>query len=174
MKTIHYVVAGFVGFSSVLHAQTAPPVKMGLWQTTVATTMNLELPPDVVERMKAAGRPVPGSSPMTTVVQGCLTPEKWKDAWTRSQQQGNCEMKNLKQDAAGISMDVECKTARGTSTGHTQLSFDSSEKAHGTSHMEIVSERSPKPTVMNMVMDSVYQGADCKGISPDSPKIMSH
>jgi hypothetical protein len=26
--------------------------------------------------------------------------------------------------------------------------------------------------VMDVTFDSVYQGADCKGISPDSPKIM--
>jgi hypothetical protein len=38
-------------------AQTAPPVKMGLWKTTsVMTTSGFQLPPDVAARMKAMGR----------------------------------------------------------------------------------------------------------------------
>jgi hypothetical protein len=28
--------------------------------------------------------------------------------------------------------------------------------------------------VMDITMDSVFQGADCKGISPDSAKVISH
>ncbi len=39
-------------------------------------------------------------------------------------------------------------------------------------HMEITTERQSQPIVMDMTFDSVYQGADCKGISPDSPKIV--
>jgi hypothetical protein len=179
MKVVHYVVAGLVSVSSVLHAQSAPPVKMGLWQTTAITSMTMpnmpQLPPEVVERMKAMGRPIPGTAPTTSVVQSCLTPEKWRENWARSQQQSQkCETKNYTQDASGMSVDIECKTERGSSTGHTQMSFVNSETAHGTSHMEIISERSLKPITMNMTIDSVYQGADCKGISPDTPKVVAH
>src|SRR6516225_4402318 len=51
---------------------TAPPIKMGLWQTTTTSTMSgITLPPEVVARLQAAGRPVPGSQPHTTVTQSC-------------------------------------------------------------------------------------------------------
>jgi Protein of unknown function (DUF3617) len=175
VKTLLSTVAALITLSSVIHAQSTPPVKMGLWQTTVISTMaGIQLPPEVLEKMKAAGRSVPGSTPQTTVTQGCLTPEKWQQSWQRAQQSGDCTAKNFKQDVSGMSVDVECKSERGTSTGHTQINFVSPEKAHGTTHMEIVTTRSPQPIVMNLTMDSVYQGTDCKGISPDSAKVISH
>jgi hypothetical protein len=175
VKTIFYTAAALVALSSLAHAQSAPPVKMGLWQSTVVSTMTgIELPPEVVERMKAAGRTIPGSAPKTTVTQGCLTPEKWQDNWQRAQSGQDCLTKNLKLDASGMSADIECKTDRGTSTGHTQVTFISSEKVHGTTHMEITTGRSPQPMVMNITLDSVYQGSDCKGISPDGAKVISH
>jgi hypothetical protein len=53
-----------------------------------------------------------------------------------------------------------------------QVNFISSEKVHGTMHMEMVTQRQPQPIVMDMTFDSTYQGADCKGVSPDTPKVM--
>jgi hypothetical protein len=175
VKTIIYTAAALVALSSIAHAQSAPPIKMGLWQSTVVSTMTgIQLPPEVLERMKAAGREIPGSAPATTVTQGCLTPEKWQESFQRAQAGQDCHAKNLKLDASGMSADIECKSERGTSTGHTQVTFVSSEKAHGTTHMEIVTARSPQPIVMDITLDSVYQGADCKGISPDTSKVISH
>jgi hypothetical protein len=175
VKTILSTAVALVILSSAVHAQSPSPVKMGLWQTTSVSTMaGIQLPPEVLEKLKAAGRSVPGGTPQTTVTQSCLTPEKWKESWQRAQQSGDCQTKNFKQDASGMSANIECKTERGTSTGHTQVSFVSSEKAHGTTHVEVVTGRSPQPIVMNITMDSVYQGADCKGISPDNAKVISH
>ena len=146
---------------------------MGLWQSTVVSTLTgIQLPPEIVEKMKAAGRSIPGGTPKTTVSQGCLTPEKWQDSWQRAQAGDDCHTKNYKMDASGMSADIECKSESGSSTGHTQITFISSEKAHGTTHMEVVSARSPQPIVMDITIDSVYQGADCKGISPDGAKVM--
>lgn len=148
---------------------------MGLWQSTIVSNMSgIQLPPEVVERMKAAGRPVPGSTPQTTVSQSCLTPEKWQQNWQHAQQGEGCQFKNLKQDASGMSADIDCKNDRGTSTGHMKIDFVSTEKAHGTTHMQINSTRSPQPIIMDITFDSAYQGADCKGVSPDSPKVVSH
>jgi hypothetical protein len=175
VKAIVYAVASLSLFSSLTYAQSAPPVKMGLWQSTSATTMSgMQLPPEVVERMKAAGRAIPGSTPQTTVTQSCLTQEKWKQTWQRPQRGQDCQVKNFKQDASGMSADIECKSERGTSTGHTQVNFISSEKAHGTTQMQIVTGRSPQPMTMSITIDSFYQGSDCKGISPDEAKVVSH
>ena len=38
--------------------------------------------------------------------------------------------------------------------------------------MEVTTARQSQPIVMDMTFESVYQGEDCKGISPDSPKII--
>jgi len=158
----------------IARAQAAPPVKMGLWQGTTVTKMSgLTLPPEVVERMKAMGRPVPGSEPKTIEMQSCLTPEKWKELFTKAQSNENCKIANLKQDASGMSADIVCDAMRGgTGKGHMEMSFVSTEKVHGTMHMEIVSERQPQPIVMDMTIDNTYQGADCKGVSPDTPKMI--
>ncbi len=68
-------------------ALTPPPVKMGLWQNTATNTMTgLQLPPEVVAKMQAMGRPVPGAAPRTIVTQSCLTPDKWQKSFTDMQQ----------------------------------------------------------------------------------------
>jgi hypothetical protein len=158
----------------VAGAQAAPPVKMGLWHGTTVTKMaGLNLPPEVAEKMKAMGRPVPGSEPRTIETESCLTPEKWKEMFTRAQNNETCKVTNLKQDSSEMSADVVCDSLRGGSgKGHMQMSFVSTEKVHGTMHMEMVSQRQPQPIVMDMTIDSTYEGSDCKGISPDTPKMI--
>lgn len=157
-------------------AQSAPPVKMGLWHGTTVTKMTgINIPPEVAERMKAMGRPVPGAEPTTIETESCLTPEKWKEMFAKAQDRQNCTISNLKQDSSGMSADMACASPSGggsTAKGHMQMTFVSSEKVHGTMHMEAVSARQPQPIVVDMTIDSAYQGADCKGISPDTPKVI--
>ena len=159
----------------VAQAPSTPPVKMGLWQgTTVSKMTGLQLPPEVVEKMKAMGRPVPGAEPRTIETQSCVTPEKWKEMFTKvNDDREDCKMMNLKQDSSGMSADMVCSSPRGgNGKGHMEVSFLSTEKVHGTIHMEMVTERQPQPIVMDMTFDSTYQGSDCKGISPDTPKVI--
>jgi hypothetical protein len=52
-----------------------PPVKMGLWESTITTQMSgFQLPLDVVAKLQAMRRPVPGG-PHTIVSQSCMTPD---------------------------------------------------------------------------------------------------
>lgn len=159
----------------VAQAPSAPPVKMGLWQgTTVSKMTGLQLPPEVVEKMKAMGRPVPGSEPRTIETESCLTVEKWKEMFTNLQQdRAGCKTENLKQDSSSMSADITCDSSRmGTGKGHINVNFISTEKLHGTIHMEMVTGGQPQPIVLDTTFDSTYAGADCKGISPDTPKVM--
>ena len=166
-------VAAVLVASCAAYAQSAPPIKMGLWETTTVSKMTgLQIPPEVVEKMKAMGRSIPGAEPRTTVIQGCVTAEKWQENFTKAQQNQDCHTKNLKQDSSGMSADIDCKSERGSSTGHMQINFLSPEKTHGTMHLETVTERQPQPIVMDFTFDGVYQGPDCKGISPDSAKVI--
>jgi Protein of unknown function (DUF3617) len=159
----------------VAQAPQAPPVKMGLWQSTMTSTMSgMQIPPDVAAKLQAMGRPVPGAQPRTTVTQSCLTQEKWQKSFTDMQQDKNCQISNLHQSSSGMSGDIACKSEDGSrsSTGHLDVTFVSEEKSTGKVHLEVMSSRQPQPITMNMTFESVYQGSDCKGISPDSPKVV--
>jgi hypothetical protein len=91
-------------------------------------------------------------------------------------QQGkqNCQFTNVHQGSEGVSLDLTCKSAndRYHSTGHIEMTFDSPEKMHGKARIETIAPSQPNPIVINMTFDDVYQGADCQGISPDSPKLL--
>jgi hypothetical protein len=152
---------------------TPPPIKMGLWQNTVTNTMSgLQLPPDVVAKMQAMGRPIPGSTPRTMVMQSCVTQDNWRKSFTDMQQNKNCQITNLKQTTTSMSGDLSCTTAEGTTRGHVEAAFSGQEKMNGKVHMEITTSRQPEPIVMDTTFEGEYQGADCKGVSPDSPKIV--
>jgi len=158
--------------SLTAHAQSTPPIKKGLWQTSSVSKMTgLTLPPEIVQRLKQAGRPVPGE-PTTTVMQQCLTAEKWKEDFAQAQGSKDCHMQNLKQTSSSLTADINCTGAATTSTGHMELNFVSAEKMHGTMHAQVISKRQPQPIVMDVTYDSVYQGSDCKGVSPDDPKLI--
>jgi Protein of unknown function (DUF3617) len=175
MKRLFCLVVVVLAGVVAIVAQDVPPpaVKMGLWQNTATNTMTgIQLPPDVVAKLQAMGRPVPGSAPTTTVTQSCLTPEKWQKSFGNMQQNKDCQFTNVHQSAAGMSGDMTCTTEGRTSKGHIEATFASQEKVNGKVHMEIASARQPQPILMDMTFESVYQGSDCKGISPDSPKIV--
>ncbi len=91
---------------------------------------------------------------------------------TDMQQKQNCQITNVHQSATAMSGDMACTTADGSSKGHMEATFASPEKMNGKMHMEVTSSRQSQPIIVDANFDSVYQGADCKGISPDSPKIV--
>jgi hypothetical protein len=153
---------------------TPPPVKMGLWQNTITNTMTgLQLPPDVVAKMQAAGRPVPGAAPRTIVTQSCMTAESWQKSFTDMQQRQNCQITNVHQSATGMSGDMACTSADGSSKGHMEATFSSPEKMNGKMHLEVTTTRQAQPLMVDATFNSVYQGADCKGISPNAAKVMN-
>jgi hypothetical protein len=165
-----------LGFLGAALAQTSePPVKMGLWQTKMTNTMTgMQIPPDVAARLKAMGRPVPTGQPHTTVSQSCLTREKWKDMFSHMQRNHDCQFTNEHQTSTSMSADMTCKSPDGkySSTGHIDVRFTSAEKMSGKVHAETIMQSQPQPIVMDMSFESAYQGADCQGISPDSPKVI--
>jgi hypothetical protein len=153
-------------------AQTAPPVKMGLWKTnSVMTTSGFQIPPDVAARMKAAGRSF--GEPQTVNALSCLTAEKWKKIFDPSQHDQKCQFTNQQQSSSGMSADMTCSSGNGrSSTGHMAMTFDSNEKMHGKFHMEVSAQSQPHPILIDNTFNGVYQGSDCQGISPDSPKVL--
>jgi hypothetical protein len=155
-------------------AQSVPPIKMGLWHgTTVMTMTGIQLPPETAARLKAMGRQAPGSEPTTTELESCFTSEKWKEMLAATQGKENCKYTTTKIDSKGVSADMVCSVEDGgTAKGHLEMNFLSSEKVHGTVHMEVPSQRQPQPILMDITVDNIYEGSDCKGISPEDPKVI--
>jgi hypothetical protein len=175
------------GFSSCLiafcaaaaaTAQTATPlpVKMGLWETSVTSKMGgMQLPPDVVARLQAMGRPVPGA-PHTIVSQGCLTPSEWQKEMEQMNKPNNsdCEFTNRQYGAGKYSFDVSCKTQRGaTMAGHLEMLIDDREHSHGSYHMTSDQAGSNgQPFSMDATIETHFVSADCGDVQPGAAKII--
>ncbi|MGC2547687.1 MAG: DUF3617 domain-containing protein [Silvibacterium sp.] len=163
---------------AVASAQTAtpPPVKMGLWETTVNSKIGgLQLPPDVVAKLQAMGRPVPGA-PHTTVSQGCLTPAEWQKDMEQMNQPNNaeCEYSNRQAGSGKNSFDVSCKTQRGgTMKGHLEMLVVDDEHSHGSYQMAS-DQAGPNGQTFSMdaTIDTHFVGADCGDIQPGAAKII--
>ncbi|MCL2659489.1 MAG: DUF3617 domain-containing protein [Acidobacteriaceae bacterium] len=173
MKKLVFATAAFA-FCGFVLAQTAsaPPVKMGLWETTSVTKIQLNLPPEVLQQLQ--GKNLPGMGPTTVKTQTCMTAESWRDSLTKAQQQQknqDCQVTNLKQDSSSMSADIVC-TGKASAKGHMQFTFQSPEKWQGTMHMEMSDGKNPQPTIMDTTMESVFKGADCQGIAPGQGKLV--
>jgi Protein of unknown function (DUF3617) len=154
---------------------TPPPVKMGLWETTVTTQMTgFQLPPDVVAKLKAMGRDAPGE-PHTVVTQGCLTPAEWQKDIEEMNKPHNsdCEVTKHGDDVRSLSFDISCKTHGGTIIGHWEMHVTNDEHGHGTGHMKS-DEAGPngQAFVMDSTMDTRYLGADCGDVKPGDAKVI--
>ena len=151
---------------------TPPPIKMGLWRTTSISTLGgMQLPPDVAARLKAMGKSIGGPQTINTL--SCITQQKWQQMFSRSQGSQNCTFSNVQQSSSAMSADITC-TSRGrdNSTGHMDMTFDSDSKMHGKFHMNVTAESQPQPMTVDVGFQGTYQGSDCQGISPDSPKVI--
>jgi Protein of unknown function (DUF3617) len=152
-----------------------PPVKMGLWETTVTTQMTgMQLPPDVVEKLKQMGRDVPGA-PHTTVTQGCLTPEEWQKGIEDMNKPRNSDCVTTKHgdDMRSISFDVSCKTQGGTISGHWEMHVVDDEHGHGEGHMKS-DQTGPNGQSFeaSSTMDTRYLSADCGDVKPGDAKVI--
>lgn len=155
---------------------STPPIKMGLWETTVSSQMSgFTLPPDVVAKLKAMGRPVPGG-PHTVVTQGCLTSEEWQQQMGKMNQpaNGDCQTTRHLSEAGKFSFDMSCKTPQGAvTTGHWEMQVIDAEHGHGSGHMQSSAAGSNGHAfAMSMTMDSHFLSADCGGVKPGGGKII--
>jgi hypothetical protein len=138
-----------------------PPVKMGLWQTESSTSM--------------AGMPNnPGGSKHTTVTQGCLTAETWKDEFAKFQknEDQDCKVTNMHQDSHSLSMDETCSSPQYNSTMHFEALIDSSDHIHGTGKAHITGPTFPQGITMDFALSSHYLSSSCGNIKPGDAKVI--
>jgi hypothetical protein len=151
--------------SSTISAQSveAPPIKMGLWQTETSSEMT--------------GMPnAPAGRSRSNAVQGCMTPDSWKDALTKLQERpdSECTAKNIKQSGHTFTVDESCSSDRFTSKTHFEATADDTEHMHGSGTMEISSPQFPQPMKATMKMTSHFVSSDCGDVKPGQSKVIRH
>ena len=156
-------------------AQSAPPIKMGLWADTATVTTTTHLPPEVAAKINAPGG-VMTLPPRVINTNICHTAADWTRSIAGANQAKNCTMTNKVVTAKGMSMDMTCTVPnQGTSTGHIDAVFDSPEQVHSTVHMAFTG--APKAqngagmsTTVDIKSESHYVSADCGDVKPLEPQ----
>lgn len=156
MKILFVVGASML--AAMFQMPATPPVKMGLWETSVAVKMSgADLPPQMA-----------GMAARTTTLRSCFTPESYAKAMANNPQDRDCTRTNEVWGAKSWSFDMSCRS--GQASGHFEVTFDSPESAHGSMHMSMNAGGHAMQTDSTMTMH--YLGADCGKVSPDRPEIV--
>jgi hypothetical protein len=168
-----------------LRAQSAIPIKPGLWQTTVNGTSTMAMSPDMeakIAAMPAAQQEMirsrmGGGTPTKVATKSCVAEATSMDSLMNQAQQKNtkCTFTNRVQTADGASFDTSCVSPQGTASGHAEFHMSDSEHVTGTIHMTAdMTGRSGGTTHMTIdnKMTSTYQGTDCGTVKPGSAEVV--
>jgi hypothetical protein len=137
-----------------------PPMKMGLWEITAVSKMQMA-------DMPAAMANMPGMGPRTTKIHACLTKENYEKAFAQGGPQAkNCTISNQSYSAGKYSFDMSCN--EGKLTGHYDGVFESPTAGHATTHMQM---NGGKMTI-DATTTSSFLSEDCAGVSPDKPQLI--
>jgi hypothetical protein len=136
-----------------------PPIKMGLWQSSVTVNAG------------AMGAPGAGH-PITN--QSCYTPDSWKQSMQEMQSRQpkmNCTTSNMQQDSHKISFDGQCAADQGmTISYHVEMFLDSDEAMHGTSAVKMSGAQFPQGMSMSSSISSKFISSDCGTLKPGESK----
>ncbi len=160
---------------------TAVPIQQGLWETTINTTSQISLPPDVeakIAAMPAAQQAMikqnmgGGSTPSSTTTHSCAASQmSMTDLLNQAQQKDTkCTFSNQAQTPTGYSFDIACTMPQGSASGHSQFQMPDSSHVTGTTHMTM--QATTRGGAMSMTLDSTltskYLGADCGSVKPNT------
>jgi hypothetical protein len=153
---------------------TAPALKMGLWETTETSTISgITYPPDLVDSLRARGRPLPGS-PETIVLQTCYTKEEWAksvEKWNNND--AKCTHTNRSFTSTKFAFDLRCASdPSNVITGHFEMLVDDDEHTHGSIHMKSETGPNGRPTTHDTISSSHFVASDCGVVKPGTPKII--
>ena len=152
-KMLVKVVAASGLLAGFFQAPMAPPMKLGLWETTSSTTMQMP------------GMDMP---PRSMKIRSCATAESWSKAFGQSRQNKDCTPVNEKRTATSYSFDLSCSSSK--ATGHVEMDFGNGSTGHGSMHM--VMNAGGKEMTMDTKWESKYVGADCGSVAPGTPEIL--
>jgi len=174
--------------TSAAFAQSSSPIKAGLWETSITTNMQMQLPPEVQARIDAmtpqqqaivrGTARMGGGAPITTTTRSCSTGQSVQDLMNQAQQKGSdCKLTNQTQTGNSMSFDVSCTMPQGTANGHSSFTMADSDHVSGTSHLtaKVTGGRSNGTTTMNMdtTLTSHYLGSDCGTVAPNTAVVVT-
>lgn len=177
MKTkslIRWRVLGLVAAcAAVAHAQTAPPIKPGLWQVQSERTIDGQKAPDVSQQM--ANMPPEARKQMEAMMKQrgmdisggvnnmkmCLTREQLDEGRWRSEE-GRCKTDFITRTATQWKWRSVCTQPPSESEGEANIA--SPERY--TVKVTTVSQRKGEPRNMQMTMNAKWLGADCGDVKP--------
>jgi hypothetical protein len=154
--------------SAVVSAQidtvNPPPVKMGLWQTTV--TMQFSGMPNMPGGM-------PASKPIVT--QSCMTPDSWQKGMTTMQehlqrQKAQCSTAKLQQQGNKFIFDEQCSQSGMSSSVHVEWTVDNQETMHGESNSQMTGGAFAQGMTVHGTLNSKFLSSDCGNVKPGEGK----
>lgn len=164
MRTRKMILPGMVvaGLGALAWAQSAPPIKMGLWENTSTVTMHLPTEAAANTNGSGGGTAMP---PRTVTMKSCYTAAEWTKAFAANQAK-NCAITNKVITAKSMSMDITCAGAsQRNSVAHMDTVFDSPEETHSTMRMAMAGQHGSGMS-MDVKTEGRYLGADCGDVKP--------
>ncbi|MCL2660420.1 MAG: DUF3617 domain-containing protein [Acidobacteriaceae bacterium] len=161
-------VAAVLALCMPVFAQTAPPLKMGLWETT-SSTESAMLTYAKYQRLKAGTLKFPSiGNPEIAVFQSCVTAETWQKFYGAPKEIKECTVSNYKLDSSGMSLDTECTVGGRAGISSIRMNILSPEKIHDFRLSGLLPRpNTDAPSVFKQTTaDWVYLGPDCKRMSP--------
>jgi len=159
-----------VSFAAIAAAQTPtltpPPVKMGLWQTTVD--------------LKMSGMPnMPAGMATSHVSQSCMSTDTWQKDMQNLQARraqgpsSSCGQPTIQQDGHKYTFDMQCSPGNGfTSTSHFEMLVDSDTAMHGSGTSTTTGPAFPQGMTSNVTIASKFLSADCGDVKPGQSKMV--
>ncbi len=176
--------------ASAAHAQGASsaPIKAGLWETSITSTSQIQLPPELQARidamtpqqqamMKANMPGGAGGAPTSIVTHACSTGQTVQDLMNQAQQKGTqCKLTNQTQTASTMSFDISCTMPQGSASGHSSFTLADSDHVSGTTHMTATmtgKSGGSGSMVIDSTLTSHYLGSDCGTVQPNTSVVVS-
>jgi hypothetical protein len=171
--------------SATAQSTTAVPIKAGLWETTINSNMQMQLPPELQARLNAmtpqqqammkanmSGGVGGAGAPLVNTTHSCSTGQtSVNDLINQAQQKGTkCTLANQTQTATGVSFDISCTMPEGNATGHSSFTMADSNHVTGTTHMTANVNAGSGNTSMTIdsTLTSKYLSSDCGGVAPNT------
>jgi hypothetical protein len=161
----------------------AAPIKQGLWETTITSNMQIELPPELQARIAAmtpqqqammkANMGGKGGAPLVNTTQSCAASQESLDSLVNQAQKDKgtkCTFTNRTQTANGASFDVSCTMQEGAAQGHSDFQMADSEHVTGKTHMTMRMNGSDGPgsATIDSTLTSKYMGTNCGSVKPNT------
>ena len=134
-----------------------PPVKMGLWQEEVSTSIS------GVDGVSAI--------PQRDTEQVCITPESWRTRGLQASNSNRCTTLNLQWDAHKLSYDEQCGAQDSPAlVFRMYIMIDNDQHMHGTAATIIATPGSAHQDTHSGTWESTltasYLGSDCGDLKP--------